>query len=63
MKNYGIILRNRITNDFVNRINFFFMSEGIPAWIQNISSKSSTMWNFGIVSMSAMTIIIYLSKR
>ena len=44
-------------------LTFFFMSEGIPAWIQNLSSKSSTIWNFGIVSMSAMTIIIYLSKR
>ncbi len=44
-------------------LTFFFMSEGIPDWIQNLSSKSSTMWNFGIVSMSAMTIIIYLSRR
>ena len=42
-------------------LTFFFMSEGIPAWIQNLSSKSSTLWNFGIVSMSAITIIIYLS--
>ena len=44
-------------------LTFFFMSEGIPAWIQNFSSKSSTIWNFGIVSMSAMTIIIYLARR
>ena len=44
-------------------LTFFFMSEGIPAWIQNLSGKSSTIWNFGIVSMSAMTIIIYLSRR
>ena len=43
-------------------LTFFFMSEGIPAWIQNLNSKSSTIWNFGIVSMSAMTIIIYLSR-
>ena len=42
---------------------FLFMSEGIPAWIQNLSGKSSTIWNFGIVSMSTMTIIIYLSGR
>tara|TARA_A100001011_G_scaffold292759_1_gene304505 strand:+ start:1432 stop:1614 length:183 start_codon:yes stop_codon:yes gene_type:complete len=42
---------------------FFFMSEGIPAWIQKLSGKSSTIWNFGIVSMSTMTIIIYLSRR
>ena len=44
-------------------LTFFFMSEGIPAWIQNISGKSSTIWNFGIVSMSAMTRRSYLSRR
>ena len=44
-------------------LTFLFMSEGIPIWIQNISSKSSTIWNFGIVLMSSMIIIIYLSKR
>ena len=33
-------------------LTFFFMSEGIPGWIQNLSGKSSTIWNFGIVSMS-----------
>jgi hypothetical protein len=44
-------------------LTFFFMSGGIPAWIQNLSGKSSTIWNFGIVSMSTMTIIIYLSRR
>ena len=44
-------------------LTFFFMSEGIPAWIQNLSGKSSTIWNFGIVSMSTMTIIVYLLRR
>tara|TARA_B100000242_G_scaffold284401_1_gene247680 strand:- start:310 stop:492 length:183 start_codon:yes stop_codon:yes gene_type:complete len=44
-------------------LTFFFMSEGIPAWIQNLSSKSSTIWNFGIVSVSTMTVIIYLTRR
>ena len=42
---------------------FLFISEGIPDWIQNLSSNSSTIWNFGIVLMSAITIIIYLSRR
>ena len=28
-------------------LTFFFMSEGIPAWIQNLSGKSSTIWIFG----------------
>ena len=44
-------------------LTFFFMSEGIPVWIQNLSGKSSTIWNFGIVSISTITIIIYLSRR
>ena len=42
---------------------FIFMSDGVPTWIQNLNSKSSTIWNFGVVSMSVMTIIIYLSRR
>ena len=44
-------------------LTLIFMSEGIPTWIQNLRGKSSTIWNFGIVSMSTMTIIIYLSRR
>tara|TARA_A100001388_G_C28649882_1_gene441414 strand:+ start:320 stop:502 length:183 start_codon:yes stop_codon:yes gene_type:complete len=44
-------------------LTFMFMSEGIPAWIQNLNNKSSNIWNFGIVSMSTMTILIYLSRR
>ena len=44
-------------------LTFFFMSEGIPAWIQNLRRKSSTIWNFGIVAMSTVTVIIYLAKR
>ena len=42
---------------------FIFSSEGVPPWIQNLNSQSSTVWNFGIVSMSIITIIIYLSRR
>ena len=44
-------------------LTVLFMSEGIPDWIQNLSRKSSTIWNFGIVLMSTIIIIIYLSKR
>ena len=44
-------------------LTFLFMSEGIPIWIQNLSSKSSTIWNFGIVLISTIIVIIYLSKR
>ena len=44
-------------------LTFFFMSEGVPDWLENLSSNTSTIWNFGIVSMSVMTIIIYLSRK
>ena len=44
-------------------LTFLFMSEGIPIWIQNINSKSTTIWNFGIVLISTIIVIIYLSKR
>ena len=44
-------------------LTFIFISEGIPLWIQNLNKNSSTIWNFGIVAMSTMTVIIYLAKR
>ena len=44
-------------------LTFLFMSDGIPVWIQNLNKNSSTIWNFGIVAMSTVTVIIYLAKR
>ena len=44
-------------------LTFLFISEGIPPWIQNLDKNSSTIWNFGIIAMSTMTVIIYLAKR
>ena len=41
----------------------FFMTDGVPGWVQNLNRNSSNIWNFGIVSMSTMTVIIYLAKR
>ena len=43
-------------------LTFLFMSDGIPVWVQNLNRNSSTIWNFGIVAMSTMTVIIYLAK-
>ena len=40
-----------------------FMTDGVPDWVQNLNRNSSTIWNFGIVAMSTMTVIIYLAKR
>ena len=44
-------------------LTFLFISDGIPVWIQNLNRNSSTIWNFGIVAISTMTVIIYLAKR
>ena len=44
-------------------LTFLFMSDGIPVWIQNLNRNSSTIWNFGIVAICTMTVIIYLAKR
>tara|TARA_Y100000991_G_C21702694_1_gene234414 strand:+ start:32 stop:214 length:183 start_codon:yes stop_codon:yes gene_type:complete len=43
-------------------LTFLFISDGIPVWIQNLNRNSSTIWNFGIVALSTMTVIIYLAK-
>ena len=40
-----------------------FMADGIPSWIQNLTRNSSNIWNFGIVAMSTITVIIYLAKK
>ena len=44
-------------------LTLIFMSDGIPSWVQQINRNNSTLWNFGIVAMSTMTVIIYLLRR
>ena len=44
-------------------LTLFFKSDGIPSWVHVSNRNSSTLWNFGIVAMSTMTVIIYLAKR
>ena len=44
-------------------LTLFFMSYGIPSWVHVFDRYSSTLWTFGIVAMSTMTVIIYLAKR
>ena len=44
-------------------LTLLFMSDGIPSWVQQINRNNSTLWNFGIVAMSTITVIIYLAKR
>ena len=40
-----------------------FMTDGVPGWIQDLTRKSYNIWNFGIVAMSTLTVVIYLAKR
>ena len=44
-------------------VTLLFMTEGIPSWVQQFNRNSSTLWNFGIVAMGTMTVIIYLARR
>ena len=44
-------------------LTLLFMIDGMPHWVQNLNRNSSTIWNFGIVAMSTMTVIIYLARR
>ena len=44
-------------------LTLLFMSDGIPSWVKQFNRNSSTVWNFGIVAMGTMTVIIYLSNK
>ena len=44
-------------------LTLLFMTEGIPSWVQQFNRNSSTLWNFGIVAMGTMTVIIYMARR
>ena len=44
-------------------LTLLFMSDSIPNWVEQLNRNSSTIWNFGIVVMGTMTVIIYLAKR
>ena len=44
-------------------LTLLFMADGIPSWVQQLNRNSSTLWNFGIVAMGTMTVIIYLARR
>ena len=44
-------------------LTIIFITDGVPEWVQNLNRNSSTIWNFGIVFMSTISVIIFLSKR
>ena len=44
-------------------LTLLFMKDGIPSWVQQFNRHGSTLWNFGIVVMGTMTVIIYLARR
>ena len=44
-------------------LTLLFMTDGLPNWVQQFNRNSSTLWNFGIVAMGTITVIIYLARR
>ena len=44
-------------------LTLLFISDGVPDWIKNLNRNSSTIWNFGIVAIGTMTVIIYIAQR
>ena len=44
-------------------LTLLFLSDGLPSWVQQFDRNSSTLWNFGIVAMSTMVLITYLTRR
>ena len=47
---------------FLFGLTLLFISDGIPTWVQQLNRKNSTLWNLGIVAMTTMILIIYLSR-
>ena len=48
---------------FLVGLTLLFMSDGVPYWVQQFNKTNTTIWNFGIVAISTMTVIIYLARR
>ena len=44
-------------------LTLLFMSDGVPNWVQQLNKNNTTLWNFGIVAMSTIAVIIYLARR
>jgi len=44
-------------------LTLLLMRDGIPSWVQKFYRNSSTLWNFGVVVMGTMIVIIYLARR
>ena len=44
-------------------LTLLFLSDGLPSWVQQFDRNSSTLWNFGIVAISTMALITYLTRR
>ena len=44
-------------------LTLLLMIDGIPTWVKQLNRNSSTVWNFGIIAMGTMSVIIYLSNK
>ena len=48
---------------FLFGLTLLFMLDGIPRWVKQLNRNSSIVWNFGIVAMGTITVIIYISNK
>tara|TARA_B100000131_G_C17678160_1_gene435366 strand:+ start:308 stop:490 length:183 start_codon:yes stop_codon:yes gene_type:complete len=44
-------------------LTILFITKGIPSWVENVEFNSSTIWNLGIITITSMSIVIYLYKN
>tara|TARA_Y100000589_G_scaffold273505_1_gene266961 strand:- start:1006 stop:1188 length:183 start_codon:yes stop_codon:yes gene_type:complete len=44
-------------------LTILFINDGIPTWIEELTRNSTSIWNFGIVFMSTISVIIYFAKK
>ena len=44
-------------------LTLLLILDEIPRWVKKLNRNSSIVWNFGIVAMGTMTVIIYLSNK
>ena len=44
-------------------LTLLLMGKDVPDLVQNLNRNSLNIWNFGIVVISTITVIIYLAKR
>ena len=44
-------------------LTLLFMKDGIPSWVRPFNRNSSTLWNFGIVAMGTMKVLLFQARK